>query len=51
MQMFSLFEGFCPPVTGEPKGVNVIIVTENRGNRCAKETVLNIISEIKMFTY
>ncbi len=43
MQMFSLFEGFCPPVMGEPKGVNVIVVTENRGSRCAKETVLRVV--------
>ena len=29
------FEGFCPPITGEPKGVIAGYVTEAEGDRCA----------------
>ena len=36
--MFSSCEGFCPPITGEPKGVIAGYVTENEGNRCAPRT-------------
>ena len=49
--MVSLFEGFCPPITGEPKGVNASIVTENRGSRCPKETVLNIHNNTRTLIY
>ncbi len=35
-------EGFCPPTTGEPKGVIAGYVTENEGNRCARERAFNV---------
>ena len=35
-------EGFCPPITGEPKGVIAGYVTENEGNRCAQERAFNV---------
>ena len=37
-----LGEGFCPPITGEPKGVIAGYVTENEGNRCARERAFNV---------
>ena len=33
-QMFPSGEGFCPPITGEPKGVIAGYVTEAEGDRC-----------------
>ena len=42
MQMFSSFEGFRPPITGEPKGVIAGYVTENEENRCARERASNV---------
>ena len=36
--MFPSGEGFCPPITGEPKGVIAGYVTKNEGNRCAPRT-------------
>ena len=35
-------EGFCPPITGEPKGGIAGYVTENEGNRCARERAFNV---------
>ena len=35
-------EDFCPPITGEPKGVIAGYVTENEGNRCARERAFNV---------
>ena len=35
-------DGFCPPITGEPKGVIAGNVTENEGNRCARERAFNV---------
>ena len=35
-------EGFCPPITGESKGVIAGYVTENEGNRCARERAFNV---------
>ena len=32
--MFPSGEGFCPPITGEPKGVIAGYVTEAEGDRC-----------------
>ena len=32
--MFPSGEGFCPPITGEPKGLIAGYVTEAEGNRC-----------------
>ena len=32
------FEGFCPPITEEPKGVIAGYVTEDEGDRCASRT-------------
>ena len=42
MQLFSLGEDFCPPITGEPKGGIAGYVTENEGNRCAQERAFNV---------
>ena len=42
MQLFSSGEGFCPPITGEPKGVIAGYVTEYEGNRCARERAFNV---------
>ena len=42
MQLFSSGEDFCPPITGEPKGVIAGYVTENEGNRCARERAFNV---------
>ncbi len=36
-------EDFCPPITGEPKGGIAGYVTENEGNRCARECAFNVI--------
>ena len=33
--MFPSSEGFCPPITGEPKGVIAGYVTKAEGNICA----------------
>ena len=35
-------EDFGPPITGEPKGVIAGYVTENGGNRCARERAFNV---------
>ena len=35
-------EDFCPPITGEPKGGIAGYVTENEGNRCARERAFNV---------
>ena len=35
-------EGFCPPITEEPKGVIAGYVTENEGNSCARERAFNV---------
>ena len=42
MQLFSPGEDFCPPITGEPKGGIAGYVTENEGNRCARERAFNV---------
>ena len=36
--MFPSHEGFCPPITGEPKGVIAGYVTESKGYICAPKT-------------
>ena len=33
---------FLSPITGEPKGVIAGYVTENEGNRCARERAFNV---------
>ena len=38
----SFGEDFCPPITGEPKGVIAGYMTENEGNRCARERAFNV---------
>ena len=37
MQMFSSFECFCPPITGEAMGGIASYVIENEGNICAQK--------------
>ena len=33
---------FCPPITGKPKGGIAGDVTENEGDRCARERAFNV---------
>ena len=40
--MFPSGEGFCPPITGEPKGVIAGYVTENEGGQMRLDNVLSM---------